>query len=250
MISEQKVISGEAKMSELGEFVLSLGSAPVLVPIEELGPSLFNREGDWTSSHHCRDLALVINKKEGFATYRYECVWAHEPNPDDPLEVARHGNQMHLVDSALPLLPMVPLKGTFGHTHLVTLLQMGKKGNVTYPDSDERIDSNSGNDAWRSGMSEGVLVKKFKWKDIIKYKSAFLALMASQNSASTNTLSDDELSISHRFKVEALVPRELKPGETMDGLIINAVRGRTNTQLSKEEFMDILSFTNTTATQV
>ena len=39
-------------MAEAGEFVLKLGEDPTVISIDQLGPALFNREGDWTSSGH------------------------------------------------------------------------------------------------------------------------------------------------------------------------------------------------------
>ena len=132
------------KMAELGAFCLALGEEVTIKNIWELGPATFNREGDWTSSQHCSQLGYVINKEQGFAQYRYGEVWAHHPNPFDPIEVAKHGNTMSLIDSKLPTYPLKPLCGMFRKTHMVTLLQQSDKRMMTYPDSDEVIDINSG----------------------------------------------------------------------------------------------------------
>ena len=83
---------GDGLMAEQGEWVLKLGSEPVIYSVDDLGPALFNREGDWTSSQHCRNLAVHVNKVQGFADYRYDCCWVHEPDPTDVLAVSRHGN--------------------------------------------------------------------------------------------------------------------------------------------------------------
>jgi hypothetical protein len=67
---------------------------------------------------------------EGFATFRYVAGFCHEPDPEDLLAVARHGNSMALADPLLPRLPMKPLKGVFAKTHLVTFLQLYKNGQM------------------------------------------------------------------------------------------------------------------------
>ena len=58
-------------MCEDGEFILSLAVYTSNMSIDDLGPALFSREGDWTSGNHCKDLAWSINKVQGFAAYRY-----------------------------------------------------------------------------------------------------------------------------------------------------------------------------------
>ena len=115
-------------MAEQGASVLRLAVHDSVMSVDDLGPALFNREGDWTSSQHCRALAKDINKVQGFATYRYDCVWAHEPDPQDACAVARHGNAMNKIDTALPKLPEKPLLGVFRRCHLVTLMQMANMG--------------------------------------------------------------------------------------------------------------------------
>ena len=77
-------------MAEIGEQMIMLAEPPVIMNIKELGPALFNREGDYTSANHCISLAFDINKVQGFADYKYECIYAHEPDPSDMMAVARH----------------------------------------------------------------------------------------------------------------------------------------------------------------
>ena len=74
--------------------VLKMSRGVMRVPIEDLGPAVFNRHGAATNSQHCRDLATRILTLEGFATFRYVAGFCHEPDPNDPLAVARHGNAM------------------------------------------------------------------------------------------------------------------------------------------------------------
>ena len=241
---------GPLLMAEVGEKMLKLGADPVILNVDELGPALFNREGDWTSSQHYKSLAHDINKVQGFADYRYNAVLAHEPDPADSMAVSRHGNMMALVDVNLPRLPDKPLLGVFGGNRLVTLLQMAKQGIAKYEGTDEKIDVDSGNEKWRLAIQKGIRVKVFKWQDIEENMQDILKLMASDNKDSTIQLLDDELSIAHRLRVESDVPRIIPAGKFMDDLIIDAVEARSATQMNRESFVRLLSWANTTSKEV
>ena len=110
--------------------VLRWSKGIVRVPLEDLGPSLFNRHGANTCGKHCHEMAARILTLEGFATFRYVAGLCHEPDPNDPQSVARHGNKMAETDELLPRLPMKALKGVFAKTHLVTFLQLFKGGHL------------------------------------------------------------------------------------------------------------------------
>ena len=243
---------GPVLMAEVGEKMLKLAADPVIYNIDDLGPALFNRKGDWTSSQHCISLAHDINKVQGFADYRYNAIWAHEPDPADSMAVSRHGDMMALVDTNLPRLPDKPLLGVFKNNHLVTLLQMAKQGIATYEGTDEKIDVDSGNEKWRLAIQKGIRVKVFKWKDIQENMQDILKLMASDNKDSTIQLPDDELSIAHRLSAESdvLSQRTIPPGKFVDDLIIDAVKARSATQMNQESFVRLLSWVNTTSKDV
>ena len=81
-------------LCESADDVLSMSKGLQLIKVEDLGPALFNRFGDPISGRHCMKLALMICKKHGFARYRYEHGWCHEPNPEKPYEVVDHANKM------------------------------------------------------------------------------------------------------------------------------------------------------------
>ena len=69
---------------------LATSKGRMRIPIQKLGPAVFNRQGSPTSGKHCIALAHRILREEGFATFRYHAGFCHEPNPRDPLRVARH----------------------------------------------------------------------------------------------------------------------------------------------------------------
>ena len=58
--------------------VLRLTTGKRRVPIESLGPALFNRFAQPLSGKHVLALAQKILKTWGFATYKYEAGWCHE----------------------------------------------------------------------------------------------------------------------------------------------------------------------------
>ena len=60
------------------------------IPLKELGVSPLNRD---LSGTHVHELGRRIVSVEGFVRFRYQQGWAHEPNPEDPLEVARNTNR-------------------------------------------------------------------------------------------------------------------------------------------------------------
>ena len=53
--------------------VLKMSKGVVRVPLQDLGPALFNRLGEDTSGQHCLKLGKRILALEGFATFRYLC---------------------------------------------------------------------------------------------------------------------------------------------------------------------------------
>ena len=120
---------------EMGEKILSKYSLGLQrVPLGEMGVSLLNRA---ISGRHVHRLGRRIISFEAFVLWRYKHGWAHEPNPDDPLEVARHTNAVARATALLTEVPMVALKGSFAKTHLLSFLQCLKAGNVFWDDTKE-----------------------------------------------------------------------------------------------------------------
>lgn len=164
------------------------------VPLDDLGPALFNRGGAPTSGRHCVNLAKRILMIEGFATYRYVAGFAHEPDPADPNAVANHGNRMAERDALLPRLPAKSLKGVFAKTHLVTLLQLYKGGHLpdlvawvaTHRSSEER-------EELEDVLRYGIFMHVFPWEAVRDHPEDMKALMASDNFDHGHGLTDSEL---------------------------------------------------------
>lgn len=184
-----------------GDDILRLSKGKRRVPLEDLGPALFNRFGAATSGRRCRELMTRIVRVEGLVVYRYEAVWCIEPNPNDPLEVYRHGMEMYKNDKLLPTLVEKPLKALFRKTHLVSGLLKTKQGLMSYEDSAQLIDSKAIDQSeWQTTMTEGVFAEVFSYEDYIKHKPQFLALMASDNFDAGFALAEDEIQMLRRMK--------------------------------------------------
>ena len=189
-----------ALVNEDAMFVLRLSKGVTRVPIEELGPALFNRHGEATSSAHCLKLAKRILTLEGFATFRYVAGFCHDPDPADPLSVSRHGNSMQSKDNSLPRLPAKPLKGVFAKTHLVTFLQMYKNGQIPGASCEvPQAPSQSGEALSQSrvelqdALEHGVYMHVFPWWVVQKHKDSLVKLMAADNFDHGHGMSESEM---------------------------------------------------------
>ena len=109
--SAEEAGSGRPLLCEVAQRALKEYSLGIhRIPLKELGVSPFNRE---LSGSHVHDIGRRIISVEGFVRFRYRQGWAHEPNPDDPLEVARNTNRVARATPLLAPVPMVALKGSF-----------------------------------------------------------------------------------------------------------------------------------------
>ena len=193
-------------VNEAARAMLQYSKGVTRVPLEDLGPALFNRQGAATCGQHCHDLGTRILTMEGFATFRYVAGFCHEPDPEDLLAVARHGNSMALADPLLPRLPMKPLKGVFAKTHLVTFLQLYKNGQMpavlaaqskTGVQSDQASSQSPGAqstaDEFADVLEQGIFMHVFPWWVVRDHREAVLALMASDNFDHGHGLADSEL---------------------------------------------------------
>ena len=188
-------------VNDSATFVLKFSKGVMRVPLEHLGPALFNRRGAATCGQHCLKLAERILNMEGFATFRYVAGFCHEPNPDEPLSVARHGNAMQAADAVLPRLPMQALKGVFAKTHLVTFLQMYKAGLLPNIKLKASSFSDKGNsvavprslEELHDVLEHGIFMQVFPWSVVRDHKEAVIALMASDNFDHGHGLTDSEI---------------------------------------------------------
>jgi hypothetical protein len=234
---------------EDADFLFSLAETTTDIHISDLGPAPWNRLGDYTSGLHCKDLGKIVNKNHGFAKYRYDKLWVVRPSPVDPMEVYNHASNMRLVDPILPALPMKSLHSVFRHVHLCTLLQMGAKGDQKYPDSEEFITIDSGNDAWKKAINVGVTCVVWSYEVVQQHYEKFVNLMLSDNFESDVQLGTDEFSIAYRLhKTEA--PKHAPVGKTLEECRIDQVLLRSSQQIPHDSMYAVLSWTNTTADAV
>ena len=104
------------------------------VPLDQLGVSPLNRN---LSGTHVHRLGRRITSVEGLLRFRYNHGWAHMPNPEDPLEVARNTNRVARATSLLAEVPEVALKGCIAKTHLMEFLQCLKSGEIYWNDTQQ-----------------------------------------------------------------------------------------------------------------
>jgi len=190
-------------VNDMAMMALKHSKGIVRVPLEDLGPALFNRQGQATCGKHCQKLAERILSVEGFYTFRYVAGFCHEPDPNNPLAIAHHGNRMAQNDALLPRLPVKPLKGVFAKTHLVTLLQMYKAGQLpeleqapqaTAPSQVAAAGASSGGTSeFQDVLEHGVFMHVFPWWVVRDHLEEVTALMASDNFDHGHGLTDSEL---------------------------------------------------------
>ena len=182
-------------MNEEAMNVLKMSKGIVRVPLQDLGPALFNRDGENTSGQHCLKLARRILTLEGFATFRYVAGYCHEPDPADPLAVSRHGNKMQAKDTVLPRLPSKPLKGVFAKTHLVTFLQMYQNGQIPEwaPQASSQSQQGPSKDELQDVLDHGIFMHVFPWSVVRDHSEAVKKLMAADNFDHGHGLADSEM---------------------------------------------------------
>ena len=175
--------------------VLKMSKGVVRVPLQDLGPALFNRDGEDTSGQHCLKLGRRILTLEGFATFRYVAGFCHEPDPADPLAVSRHGNKMQAKDTALPRLPSKPLKGVFAKTHLVTFLQMYQNGQIPEwaPKASSQSQQGPSKEELQDVLDHGIFMHVFPWSVVRDHSAAAKKLMAADNFDHGHGLADSEM---------------------------------------------------------
>ena len=186
----------EDKPAILAQRALATSRGRMRVSLEQLGPAVFNRQGNITDSTHCRALLTRILEEEGFATFRYDAGYCHEANPADPMMITRHANEMNTLDTALPRPTQEQLKGVFAKTHLVTALQMYKAGQM--PELARYVEARSQGqpkefEEFLQALKFGLYMHVFPWYAVHKHPESFRALMAADNFNHGVGLKDSEM---------------------------------------------------------
>ena len=237
--------------------VLALSKGRVRVPLEDLGPALFNRQGQPTCGRHCWRLAERVVKVEGFATFRYEAGFCHEPDPKNPLAVSAHGNRMADRDSQLPRLPGMALKGVFAKTHLVTMLQLYKAGRM--PDLVRFVASSQALAGQASGQSDmgsahaeledvlkyGIYMHVFPYEAVTSHRAEMISLMASDNFDHGHGLTDSELRCIKGVR-EAILNLEVPPGQCQFDVVRSHVQRLAGQRWHERDLDAFWEFAKTT----
>jgi hypothetical protein len=169
-----KLLICEQAQKVLGKY--SMGIQRVL--LGQMGVSLLNRA---ISGRHVHRLGWRIISFEAFVLWRYKHGWAHEPNPDDPLEVARHTNAVARATALLTEVPMVALKGSFAKTHLLSFLQCLKAGNVFWDDNKQLMVPPAAAATLHEHIEHGMFYEIFQYAAVRDDRAAMLALCQADN---------------------------------------------------------------------
>jgi len=170
---------------------------------------------------------------EGFATFRYEAGFCHEPDPSQPMAVAEHGNAMAVRDPLLPWLPAKPLKGVFAKTHLVTFLQLLKGGRLPElsnlaaaraKSGSSQGEKASGQDELQDVLDHGVFMQVvFPWSVVRDHREDIIALMAADNFDHGHGLAESELRCVRGAR-RAILALPVPPGMSQFAAVCDYVR--------------------------
>ena len=132
---------------------------------------------------------------EGFVQWRYRHGWAHEPNPDDPLEVARNTNAVARATALVPQVRLVPLKGSIAKSHLLTFLQCLRDGTVYWSDTKQLMVPPEGQAVLAEHLKYGMFYEVFSFDCVREDKAALTALCRADNFDSAFALGETEMSL-------------------------------------------------------
>ena len=228
--------------------VLRLSKGRVRVPLEDLGPSTWNRFSEQSlSGKHMMQLGERIFDTEGFATYRYVAGWCHEPNPEDSQEVWKYASANARLDPLLPDYAKKELKGVFAKNHLVALLQCVKAGNRRLPNAKQMMGVPEGPD-WdelRDVMKHGIWMEVFDYNDVRDNFKSFEWLMASDNFDSAFALAEDELSVIDRIS-HSLKHTFPKPGVRLWDAVMTEIKPLNGNRWSEQDLVRFGNFVKST----
>ena len=211
------------------------------MPLEELGVSPLNRN---LSGTHVHKLGRRIVSVEGFVRWRYRNGWAHEPDPENPLEVAQNTNKVARATLLLPEVPEVPLKGSFAKTHLMTFLQSLKSGRMFWNDTKQKMLCPAGQQALIEHVKHGMFYEVFKWEAVKNDRAALVALCKSDNLDSAFALGETEMQLltAIHSSLEVLRP---PVGQSRYEVVAKLVVEQCGQRWTEEDIICIYNFSKT-----
>ena len=238
--------SAESLINDAANDALKLAIGEYVVSLDDMAPATFNRFGADTNGNWAVTLVHQIATTKGFFDAKYWRGYAVKPSSADPTVFARHGNQMVARDSLLPTYDMRPLMGVFKCTHLMTGLQIQKKGDRKVPETDIIFAQKLGNTAHQHAMQHGLRMLVFEFDTVMANYSKFEALMATDNMDSDLQLPEDELSVIVRMNKSA---RTITPtvGETLDSAVLKLIRFNGSRLHSDEDLCCYLDIAKSSA---
>ena len=174
-MSQSKMASTGAwkQVCEETQALFALSKGVSRVQIEFLAPAWFNRFGDPLKSARVMEIITLLLKKPGFATYRYQHVWAVAPDPNGGYLIADHANKMAALDKGLPKRDRLTYHGVFRKTHLATALLIIKLGTFMWPGTQTFINADNANPDLLETLRLGMHCLVWEQADVVKQLGTF-----------------------------------------------------------------------------
>ena len=174
------------------------------IPLQKLGISPFNRRINGPYVHKLGKRILTV---EGFARLRYQQGWCHEPNPEDPLAVARFTNAAARGSGLLAPVPMVPLFGSFAKSHLLSFLQALKCGQIYWNDTRDLMLPEPATVELIEHLEHGMFYEVLGYQVCADDGDALRALIASDNFDAGFALGQTEMHLLGHIRDAIVVSR-------------------------------------------
>ena len=191
------------------------------IPLDRMGISPFNRRINGPYVHKLGKRILTV---EGFARLRYQQGWCHEPNPEDPLAVARCTNAAAKGSGLLAPVPMVPLFGSFAKSHLLSFLQALKCGQIFWNDTRDLMLPEPATQELLEHLEHGMFYEVLGWEACEDDGDALRALIASDNFDAGFALGQTEMHLLMHIRLAIVVERP-PVGSTLLDVVRQKVAG-------------------------
>ena len=186
-------MSEALSLTEADAIMENLSFGPVRYKLSEVGVSWLNRR---TNGKHAHRVGRRIISVEGFVRCRYKEALAHEGDPDDPLRIARHTNEVAAKDPRLAQVEMKPLAvATVAKAHLQSFLQALASGTVYWDDTGDLMVPPAGHATLLDHLQHGLYYKVIRWEAVVKHEDAVRQLVAGDNLDAAFALGQTDLAL-------------------------------------------------------
>ena len=184
--------------------------------LKDLGISWLNRR---VSGKHTHKIGRRIYSVEGLVRIRYGHGLAHEPDPEDPLKVARHTNEVAEKDPLIATVPEAPLLGACAKCHLLSFLQAMKNGSICWDDTGELMVSTAGNQALLEHLSLGMFFMVVTFDMVKLHENHLRSLIAADNFDAGFALGQTDIALLEAVHASTKILKPVPPATMWDSLL-------------------------------